>query len=85
MSSRHRWLRLSGFWRACIGLVCVLIVLELAHGRGVAWIQWEADTKFNPALLEGFTWHEGRLSLPHRLWDTAYVAERNRAYNVFPP
>lgn len=82
---RERWQRLAGFWRACIGLACVLVVLALAQGRGADWFRWEADTRFNPALLEGFSWHFGRLSLPHRLWDTAFVPETDTVHNVFPP
>lgn len=85
MGLRVRWSRWSGLGHAIIGFAAVMLVLEVVHGRGLDWFRWRAAVEFNPALLEGYSWWFGRFSLPHSLWDTAYVARTGRVYNVFPP
>ena len=42
-------------------------------------------SRFNPAFTEGVQWWSGRLDLPKRVWDSAYVARTDKAYNVYPP
>ncbi len=77
----------SGSWilPATAWLIAVLVILELANGLGAVWFRWEVTSTRNPAILEGLAWHHDRLSLPVRLWDTAYVAQSDKIYNVFPP
>ena len=84
---RRHWSWGSGAWilSAAPWLLMVLVVLELANGLGAAWLRWEVTTTWNPAFLEGLSWWHGQLSLPYRLWDTAYLAEIDKVYNVFPP
>jgi len=67
------------------GFAAVLIVIGVARGFKADWLKWTATTYCNPAFLEGWAWSLGRLDLPHRPWDSAYVASRNEVYNVFPP
>ncbi len=75
----------GGWWPAVVCCLAVLVVLEAAHGLGVQWLQWRVTASWNPAFLEGLSWWHGSLSLPQRLWDTAYVPETGEVYNVFPP
>lgn len=63
----------------------MIFVFDLAQGLGTQWLHWSAKTTNNPANAEGLGWWSGRLSLPDRMWDTAFVAETGKSYNVYPP
>jgi hypothetical protein len=78
-TSRRRFLSMLG------GFLSVLLLIGAVRGFKTDWLKWTATTYCNPAFLEGWAWSLGRLDLPHRPWDSAYVASRNEVYNVFPP
>ncbi|MBN2562398.1 MAG: hypothetical protein JXQ75_15850 [Phycisphaerae bacterium] len=82
---RWSWGTGASSWPVVLWFVAVLVVLESVHGLGAGWLRWRVTTPWNPAFLEGLSWWHGQLSLPYRLWDTAYVAETGKVYNVFPP
>ncbi len=67
------------------GFTAVLLLAWAVSGFSDAWLRWKQTTAWNPAFLEGLAWSHGQLSLPHRLWDTAYLESAEKVYNVFPP
>ena len=77
--------RAIAFGRWIMAFLIVILWFDLAQGLGGQWLHWKVKTTNNPANAEGSGWWSGRLALPDRMWDTAYVAETGRSYNVFPP
>lgn len=61
----------------------LLVALHLVSSPLVELSKWTAAADSNSAVAEAVAWHDGRLTLPTRLHDTALF--EGRIYNVFPP
>jgi hypothetical protein len=77
--------RPPSFVAGLLGVFAGLVLLAILNDADTSWLHWTFSAERNPAVLEAVQWWHGRLDLPERLWDSAYVAATKKTYNVFPP